>query len=91
MTSGLWIIQEIALATRQSPILCGNNGISLGNIFNVFQIIQENRCCIGPLYHIFRQEKNATLQREWDLTKINIYTISEKTLEKTNCDHKNTI
>lgn len=73
----LWIIQEVALATRQSPVLCGDSCISLEDVYNALQVIQRDGAAFGR-FIIHAAKGSGTSQREWDPTKGDTYTISEK-------------
>ena len=73
----LWIIQEVALAARQSPVLCGNSCILLDDVYNALQFIQRDGAVLGR--HIIDSVKGAgTARRGWDLRKGDTYTVSEK-------------
>ncbi len=73
----LWIIQEVALAARQSPVLCGDSCILLEDVYNALQIIQQDGAAFGR-YIIFSVKGGGTARREWDPTKGDTYTVSEK-------------
>ena len=73
----LWIIQEVALAARQSPVLCGDSCILLDDVYNALQIIQRDGAVFGQ-YIIYSVKGGGTARREWDPTKGDTYAVSEK-------------
>lgn len=77
----LWIIQEVALAARRSPVLCGDSCIFLEDFHNALQVIQQDGAAFGR--YIIRSAKGSgTLQRQWDSIKRDTYKISEKLWER---------
>ena len=63
----LWIIQEIALAARQSPVLCGNSlcedsCILLDDVYNALQVIQRDGAVFGR-YFIYSVKSRGTARR----------------------------
>lgn len=77
----LWIIQEVALAARQSTVLCGDSCILLEDIYNALQVIQRDGAALGRSI-IYFAEGSGTLKRAWDPTKGDAYKISEKLWER---------
>ena len=73
----LWIIQEVALAARQSPVLCGDSCILLDDVYNALQFIQRDGAVFGR-YIIYSVKGGGTARREWGPTKEDTYTVSEK-------------
>lgn len=79
----LWIIQELALATRKSPVLCGGSCILLEDIYNALQVLQGDSAAFGQ-YIIYFAKGAGTSKRAWDRTKGDTYEISEKLWERPN-------
>ena len=64
----LWIIQEVALAARQSPVLCGDCCILLEDLYNALQVIQRDGNAFGK-YIISLAKGGGAFQRRWGSTK----------------------
>ena len=77
----LWIIQEVALAARQSLVLCGNSCILLEDFYNALQVLQRDGGALGR-YIIYFARGSGKSQRGWDPTKGDTYPISEKLWER---------
>ena len=77
----LWIIQEVALAARQSPVLCGGSCILLEDFRNALQVIQRDGAAFGQ-YIVYSAKGSGTLQRRWDATGLDTYKMSEKLWER---------
>ena len=77
----LWIIQEVALAARQSPVLCGDSCILLEDFRNALQVIQRDGAAFGQ-YIVYSARGSGTLQRRWDTTGRDTYKLSEKLWER---------
>ena len=77
----LWIIQEVALAARQSPVLCGNSFILLEDVYSALQVLQRDGGALGR-YIIYFARGSGKSQRGWDPTKGDTYPISEKLWER---------
>ncbi|KAI1373908.1 HET-domain-containing protein [Hypoxylon crocopeplum] len=75
----LWIIQEVVLGSRKSPVLCGSSSILLKDIFDSLQIIREDGDALGQ-YIIF--SARGTSQQRWDIMRDETYEISEKLWER---------
>ena len=77
----LWIIQEVALAARQSPVLCGDSCILLEDLHNALEVIQRDGTAFGH-FMIDLAKGSGTFGRRWDHTKRDTYKISEKLWER---------
>ena len=79
----LWIIQEIALGAKKSPVLCGDSCILLEDVYNALQVIRRDGAALGR-YIIKFAKGERTLNRAWAPIKGDTYTISEKLWERPN-------
>ncbi|KAL9082221.1 MAG: hypothetical protein Q9165_008927, partial [Trypethelium subeluteriae] len=78
----LWIIQEITLAARQSPVLCGDSCILLEDIHNALQVIQGDASRLGQ--YIIRCGKGIGISKYvGSSTKGDRYALSENLWERT--------
>ena len=77
----LWIIQELVLAKRQSPVLCGDSCILLEDVYNALQVIQGDSAAFGR-YIIHYAKGAGVLRKAWDRTKGDKYEISEQLWER---------
>ncbi|KAI4860667.1 HET-domain-containing protein [Hypoxylon rubiginosum] len=71
----LWIIQEVVLGSRKSPVLCGGSSILLKDIFDSLQVMKEDGDALGQ-YVIF--SARGTGQQRWNVMGDDTYEISEK-------------
>lgn len=79
----LWIIQEIALGARKSPVLCGDSCILLEDVYNALQVIRRDGAPLGR-YIINFAKGGVTANRAWDPIQRDTYTISERLWERPN-------
>ena len=79
----VWIIQEIALATRKSPVLCGDSCILLDDVYNALQVVKGDSAALGR-YVMYFAKGVSTLKRAGDSTEKNTYALSEKLWERPN-------
>ncbi|KAI1097274.1 HET-domain-containing protein [Jackrogersella minutella] len=75
----LWIIQEVVLGSRKSPVLCGSSSILLKDIFDALQVMKEDGDTLGQ-YIIF--SARGTGQQRWNIMGEDTYEISEKLWER---------
>ncbi|XXH02304.1 hypothetical protein Hte_008676 [Hypoxylon texense] len=71
----LWIIQEVVLGSRKSPVLCGGSSILVKDIFDSLQVMKEDGDALGQ-YIIFAAR--GTGQQRWNAVGNETYEISEK-------------
>lgn len=79
----LWIVQEVALSTRQSPVLCGDRCLLLEDVQNALEVIQGDGGILGR--YIITGDSwlvGSQTQPSWDPTRGDIYTKSEKLWER---------
>ncbi|KAI0890664.1 HET-domain-containing protein [Annulohypoxylon maeteangense] len=76
----LWIIQEVVLGSRNSPVLCGGSSILIRDIFKSLQVMQGDGDSLGQ-YVIMSARGTGNLKRKWSV-KDDTYEISEKLWER---------
>ncbi|KAI2470061.1 HET-domain-containing protein [Annulohypoxylon bovei var. microspora] len=76
----LWIIQEVVLGSRNSPVLCGSSSILLRDIFKSLQVMKSDGDALGQ-YIIMSARGNGNLKEKWNL-KGDTYEVSEKLWER---------
>ncbi|KAI1120009.1 HET-domain-containing protein [Nemania abortiva] len=77
----LWIMQEVALGKRNSPVLCGNSSILLADILRALQVMKLEGGALGQ-YTIFSAKGMGEYQKRSSLTTKDTYDISEKLWER---------
>ncbi|KAI1382911.1 HET-domain-containing protein [Hypoxylon trugodes] len=76
----LWIIQEVVLGSRNSPVLCGSSSILIRDIFRSLRIMEADGDALGQ-YIIMSARGADILTRKWSF-KEDPYEISEKLWER---------
>ncbi|KAI8961832.1 HET-domain-containing protein [Daldinia sp. FL1419] len=77
----LWIIQEVVLGSRNSPVLCGNSSILLQDIFNALKVLKADGDALGQ-YIIFSAKGTKRTHQRWNFIAEDTYGISEKLWER---------
>ncbi|KAI1801676.1 HET-domain-containing protein [Daldinia bambusicola] len=77
----LWIIQEVVLGSRNSPVLCGNSSILLKDIFKALNVMKADGDTLGE-YVIFAAKGSSKAHKRWNFVAEDTYGISEKLWER---------
>ncbi|KAI1413443.1 HET-domain-containing protein [Hypoxylon sp. FL1857] len=77
----LWIIQEIVLGSRDSPVLCGSSSILLRDIINALKTMEADGDALGQ-YVIFSARGMGQTKLKWSPMGDDMYDISEKLWER---------
>ncbi|XDG07219.1 hypothetical protein ABKA04_006834 [Annulohypoxylon sp. FPYF3050] len=77
----LWIIQEVVLGSRNSPVLCGGSSILIRDIFKSLQVMKGDGDALGQ-YIIMAARGSSSLKLKWNLLMDDTYEISEKLWER---------
>ncbi|KAI1658683.1 HET-domain-containing protein [Daldinia decipiens] len=77
----LWIIQEVVLGSRNSPVICGNSSILLKDIFNALRVMKADGDALGQ-YIIFAAKGSSKTHQRWNFVAEDTYGISEKLWER---------
>ncbi|KAI1461696.1 HET-domain-containing protein [Annulohypoxylon moriforme] len=76
----LWIIQEVVLGSRNSPVLCGGSSILIRDIFKSLQVMAGDGDALGQ-YVIMSARGSNTLKEKWNFND-DPYEICEKLWER---------
>ncbi|KAI1472545.1 HET-domain-containing protein [Daldinia caldariorum] len=77
----LWIIQEVVLGSRNSPVLCGDNSILLKDIFRALSVMKADGDTLGE-YVVFAAKGSSKAHQKWNFVAEDTYGISEKLWER---------
>ncbi|KAK6087616.1 heterokaryon incompatibility protein [Seiridium cupressi] len=77
----LWIIQEVALGAKNSPMLCGGSSILLGDILKALDLMKADGSALGR-YIIFSARGTGKIKQRWNREVKDTYGISEKLWER---------
>ncbi|OTB15315.1 hypothetical protein K445DRAFT_376250 [Daldinia sp. EC12] len=77
----LWIIQEVVLGSRNSPVLCGSSSILLKDIFTALNVMKADGDALGQ-YVICAAKGAKKTQQKWNFVAEDTYGISEKLWER---------
>ncbi|KAF9637802.1 hypothetical protein BFW01_g8698 [Lasiodiplodia theobromae] len=62
----LWILQEIALASPSSPVICGSRGVTWRHVFRAAALIQADECRLG--WDVLEAAGSKFGGFDWDFT-----------------------